>query len=222
MQAKTRGHKCRQEAHLKFQIGDDTDKALCVALQHEFMRCRDAFDDFAESATQLIMLGQDRQRAYRTYNAYARFIHHLYEFLMGAIARDRRDTAAVHFEDAEREIMREAQRALTNRRDAIINGTAPAWENALSAYAEKVPPEFAREFRRHRNVTVGHVKPERRNLSLTAFYTDYHQFLYMIYSASHFSWGSREGAFPDLKEVTDFSVMVAKTGGLAGEHRTRP
>lgn len=207
---------------MKFQIGDETDKALCVALQHEFMRCRDAFDDFAESATQLVMHGQDRLRAYRTYNAYARFIHHLYEFLMGAIARDRRDTASVKYEDAEREIMREAQRALTNRRAAIIKGTAPTWENALSAYPENVPPEFAREFRRHRNITVGHVKPERRNLSLTAFFADYHPFLYMIYTASHFSWGPREGAFPDLKEVTDFSVVVLKSRGLAGEYLSHP
>jgi len=202
---------------LKFEIGDDNDKALCVALQHEFMRCQNAFVDFARSAEELIMLGQDRQRAYRSYNAYARFIHHLYEFLMGAIMRDRRDTAAVHFEDAEREIMREAQRVLTNRREAIINGTAPAWENALSAYPDSVPPSFAREFRRHRNITLGHVKPERRHLSLTAFYTDYHPFMYMIYSASRWSWGPREGPFPDLKEVTDFSVMVIKTRGVVGQ-----
>ena len=206
---------------MKFQIGDITDKALCVALRHEFMRCQDAFDDFAVSAGQLIMLGQDRQRAYRTYNAYARFIHHLYEFLIGAITRDRRDTAAIHFEEAEHEVMREVQRVLTNRRDAIINGTAPTWENALSAYPEEVPPEFAREFRRHRNITLGHVKPQRSNLSLTTFYTKYHAFMYMIYSDSHYSWGSREGLFPDLKEVTDFSVMVIKTGRSAVEPPNR-
>lgn len=200
---------------MKFQLGDDTDKALCVAFQHEFMRCRDAFDDFAGSAGQLIMLGRDRQRAYRTYNAYARFIHHLYEFLIAAIMRQRRDTAAVPFDDAEREIMREGQRVLTNRREAIINGTAPAWENALSAYPEKVPPTFARVFRRHRNIALGHVKPERSKLSLTTFYADYHLFMWMIYSASHFSWGPRDGPFPDLKEVTNFSVMVIKTGGPA-------
>jgi hypothetical protein len=74
---------------MKFQIGDTTDTALCVALKHEFLRCDDAFNDFASSAKIMITQGENRRIAYKTYNAYARFIHHLYEFMLSAVARDR-------------------------------------------------------------------------------------------------------------------------------------
>jgi hypothetical protein len=72
---------------MKFSSGDETDTALAAALKHEFLRCMDAFDDFATSAKATIMQGENRRIAFRTYNAYGRFIHHLYEFLLGAAAR---------------------------------------------------------------------------------------------------------------------------------------
>jgi len=78
---------------MKFEIGDATDTALCIVLKHEFLRCDDSFNDFAESAKIMITQGENRRISYKTYNAYARFIHHLYEFMLGAIARDRKDTA---------------------------------------------------------------------------------------------------------------------------------
>jgi hypothetical protein len=69
----------------------------------------------------------DRRRrvALKTYNAYARFIHHLYEFVMGAVMRDRQDTKTLDSELADRYLASELQRALTRRRDAILDGTAP-------------------------------------------------------------------------------------------------
>ena len=78
---------------MKFTAGDETDRALCVTLKHEFLRCDDAFNDFASSAKAMIALGESRRSAYRTYNATGQFIHHLYEFMMGAATRDRLDTA---------------------------------------------------------------------------------------------------------------------------------
>jgi hypothetical protein len=42
---------------MKFQLGDATDIALCVALKHEFLRCDDAFNDFALSAKTMIIHG---------------------------------------------------------------------------------------------------------------------------------------------------------------------
>jgi hypothetical protein len=93
-----------------FQIGDAMDTALCVALKHEFLRCDDAFNDFAASATAMIRQGEGRKIAYKTYNAYARFIHHLYEFYMGAAARDFRNTERLSAETAERYIASQTQR----------------------------------------------------------------------------------------------------------------
>ena len=131
---------------MKFRIGDKTDAALCVALKHEFLRCEDSFDDFASSATLMVAHGENLRIAYRTYNAYARFIHHLYEFLMGAAKRDYHDTAQLKWQSAERYVSGHAQRLLTNRRAGILNGSAPAWENSISHYPERVPSTFGESF----------------------------------------------------------------------------
>ena len=90
---------------MKFTIGDPTDSAHYAALKHKFLRCEDAFKDFETYATMMIMRAQDEAQgaapstaeetrliAYKTYNAYSRFIHHLYEFMLGAVARDTGDT----------------------------------------------------------------------------------------------------------------------------------
>src|SRR4051812_6922664 len=102
---------------MKFQIGDATDTALCVALKHEFLRCDDAFNDFALYARLMIAREDaDRRAAYKTYDAYARFIHHLYEFLIGAAVRDFQNTKNIQAEMAHHIIAGETQRIVTNRR----------------------------------------------------------------------------------------------------------
>jgi len=193
---------------MKFKIGDATDTALCVALKHEFLRCDDAFKDFATSATIMITEGENRRIAYKTYNAYARFIHHLYEFMMGAVARDRQDTKELTSDWKDRYLASYTQRILTNRREAILNGTAPAWENHISCYPEKIPRAFPADFRRFRNIVSGHVKFERSNLNLSDFYDRYHMYLYMLYRDVQSWWGRLGEEFPDLKGITAFSVVV--------------
>ena len=135
----------------KFQGGDAIDTAHCIALTHEILRCEEAFKDFEALASQSIMVGENRALAFKMYNSYARFVHHLYEFMAACFVRDQHDTAAGSGKDATRfiegYIRHHAQRLLTGRRAAILNGTAPAWENALSAYPENVPADFASDFR---------------------------------------------------------------------------
>ncbi|QGY03625.1 hypothetical protein MMSR116_18315 [Methylobacterium mesophilicum SR1.6/6] len=194
---------------MKFQIGDATDTALCVALKHEFLRCDNAFNDFSLYARMMIASnGGNRRISYKTYDAYARFIHHLYEFLMGGAVRDFQNTEQIRAEMAHRIVAGETQRIVTNRRNAILDGTAPDWENDISYYPEKIPPEFAEEFRKARNKTFGHVSIERSTLDLSAFYDRYHKFLYLLYYDIRSWWGRYADEFPDLKEITDFSVMV--------------
>lgn len=90
---------------MKFKTGDALDTAHCTAIKHEFLRCEDAFKDFETYGRLMIMKAQaegegqtevpaeeSRLIAYKTYNAYARFIHHLYEFMLGAVQRDRGST----------------------------------------------------------------------------------------------------------------------------------
>ena len=193
---------------MKFKIGDATDMALCIVLKHEFLRCDDSFNDFAESAKVMIMQGENRRIAYKTYNAYTRFIHHLYEFMMGAIARDCQDTEPLSWEMADKYIASHTQRNLRNRREAILNGTAPVWENHISAYPEKVPATFAKEFRQFRNWGSAHVNYKRSDLSLTDFYEKNHGYLYLLYFEAKSWWGRLDNDFPDLKEITSFSVLI--------------
>jgi hypothetical protein len=193
---------------MKFEIGDSTDRALCIALKHEVLRCEDAFEDFASSAKIMIAQGEDRRIAYKTYNAYARFLHHLYEFMMGAIARDRQDTTPLTADWKDRYIASHAQRVLSNRREAILSGTAPLWENHISCYPEKIPSEFAREFRQCRNIANAHVNIKRPSLSLSNFYDEHHKYVYMLYYEVRNWWGRLGKEFPDLREITAFSVLV--------------
>jgi hypothetical protein len=117
----------KRDCNVKFIGGDATDTTLCIALKHEFLRCDDAFNDFAESATSMITQGENRRIAYKTYNAYARFIQYLYEFMLGALARDLKDTTQLRAEMADKYVASQTQRILTNRREGILRGTAPSW-----------------------------------------------------------------------------------------------
>jgi hypothetical protein len=198
----------KQRNRMKFQIGDTTDAALCVALKHEYLRCDDAFNDFASSAKIMIEEGENRRIAYKAYNAYARFVHHLYEFMLSAVARDRGDTAQLSAEWADKYMASHFQRILTNRRQDILNGTAPAWENHISAYPENIPPTLATEFRRVRNIASAHALPARSDLNLSDFYARNHMYLYMLYYDIRSWWGRQTDEFPDLKEITAFSVLV--------------
>ena len=214
---------------MQFTIGSETDSAHCVALKHEFLRCEDAFNEFEKFGTAIIMMteaqaqadvpavaNESRLMAFKMYNAYARFVHHLYEFLLGALVRERGDTAQIRAEDADRWIQANAQRVLTGRRISIVNGTAPSWENHISAFPEHVPSEFAKEFRAVRNKANGHVTHERASKSLTDFYDKYHKFLYMSYWNCLGSWGvNRNDVFPDLLEITEFSILITKLAPLA-------
>jgi hypothetical protein len=209
---------------MKFKVGDSTDSEHCIALKHEFLRCEDAFKDFETYGTMMVMRAQaeaqgtaastaeeTRLIAYKTYNAYSRFIHHLYEFMVGATAREKGNTAQMEAVDRDRYITSHAQRILTGRRQAILNGTAPVWENHISAFPEKVPANFAEQFRRIRNKVSGHVTHERSTVSLSEFYDDFHKYVYMLYHNCRGHWSIlRDKEFPDLSEITKFSVLLEK------------
>jgi hypothetical protein len=196
--------------NVRFKGGDAIDTAFCIALKHEFLRCDDAFNDFATSATIMITQGENRRIAYKTYNAYARFIQYLYEFMLGAIKRERGDTELPHHM-AIKYIASHTQRILTNRREAILKGTAPAWENDISYYPVRIPDDFAKEFCRFRNKVSTHVDYERSALNLSEFYEKYHKYLGLLYHDVKSWWGRLGDEFPNLDEITAFSVLIKNT-----------
>ena len=97
---------------------------------------------------------------------------------------------------------------------AALSGSqkeAPGSAGGISVYPEKVPPEFAEQFRRIRNKASGHVTHERSTVSLSDFYNEYHKFVYMLYYNCRGHWSIlRDKEFPDLKEITKFSVLIKK------------
>ena len=204
---------------MNFSLGDKIDSDLCTALTHEYFRCEDAFKLFSFYAEKMIIEGKNRFISYRAYNSYADFIHHLYEFLLGCHARDSKNTNITNKKGKERTkiiekyITRHTQQIFNNFRDAIKNGTAPSWVNEISYYDEKIPEEFAKDFREYRNKVCGHVSYERSSkLSLSEFYQKYHKYLYYLYQDSMYWWGQQKDEFPELKEITDFSLMLEIKG----------
>ena len=98
---------------MKFAIGSETDSAHCAALKHEFLRREDAFKEFEKYGTAMIMRAREadngpttndesRRVAFKTYNDFARLVHHPYEFLVGALARERGSTEKIRADDADR------------------------------------------------------------------------------------------------------------------------
>ena len=193
---------------MKFETGDQTDQRLIQALQHEYRRSTDAFADFLACAPVLVTGGGDRDLRYAAYNAYARLLHHLYEFLMGCAARRRGDTRPLRANEAEALITDHLQRILNARRTVILAGRAQPWENGLEAYPETAPSGFASAFRRCRNITQAHVAADRSTLDLSDFYQRNHGFIVMMLEDAALAWGPREGGFPDLGAVTGFSISA--------------
>ena len=107
----------------KFEGGDAIDTEHCIALTHEILRCEEAFKDFEALATQSILAGENRALAFKMYNSYARFVHHLYEFMAACFVPDQHDTAAGSGRKATRfiagYIRHHAQRIVTARREVI-------------------------------------------------------------------------------------------------------
>lgn len=191
---------------MRFEYGEETDRRLVQSLQHEYLRCREAFDEFVRCAPGLLAANGHRTARYVAYNAYARLIHHLYEFLMGCASRQQWDTRPLRADEAGSLITDHLQRILTARRRAILAGQSPSWENGLESYPETAPSDFASSFRRHRNVVLAHVAADRSVLDLSDFYSSSHRYLVMMLDDASFAWGPRGDQLPDLGAITAFSI----------------
>jgi hypothetical protein len=195
---------------MRFVTGDLTDRDFCVVLEHEFLRCHEAFKEFEMFATLLLGQPSDRRLSYKAFSAYSNFIHHFYEFMLGAYCREREESGLTEkrgsFTRTDAYINHHAQRVMTCKQETIQNGTAPAWENGLAAYPEKIDPLFAPTLRRIRNAATGHVDPKRAKIDLKAFYRDHHMVLYWLYRDCSHQWGPKHGQFPDWQDITGFAV----------------
>ncbi len=143
----------------------EIDRQHCLAIVHEYLRCRDSFELFASVAGKIIMQGHTRETSYRAYNAYASFILHLYEFLISLHARDLGVTEIKAKKGKNQHdlldilIQSTANKVVKNRIFRIEQGLAPEWENHISSYQRimPIPTQFAQDLRRMRNKVAGHV-----------------------------------------------------------------
>src|SRR3546814_12147086 len=79
---------------MKFEIGDKTDQALTITLVHELALCKESFNRFVHFSEKNILGNGSREIKIQSYSSYANFLHHLYEFYIGCIKRDLRDTSS--------------------------------------------------------------------------------------------------------------------------------
>jgi hypothetical protein len=184
---------------------------LTLALHHEFIRCQDAFDTFAALGLLSSQQPKDRKTAYRLYNAYSQFVHHLYEFYKGVIELDKRRRKASETKPIDFAFDRELETLVKNRRSAIEGGYSPAWENGIECYPIVDMTGFGKRFRETRNISYGHVSESRVETSLSSFFEDHHADLMILFETAQFTWHLRPGEFPDLGDVTAFQTSVLKS-----------
>src|SRR5581483_7577536 len=143
---------------MKFDAGDKTDKDFCTALQHEFLQCQEALREFEVRAASLVSQPEDRVLAYGAYNAYTRFIHHLYEFLIAALARERRDTSFFSKRGQGAPARDDHVSALIHR--IITTARNAASDRGSEPHLGVLAQDFAKRFRECRNVAYAHVTPK--------------------------------------------------------------
>lgn len=197
----------------------EIDRQHCLAIVHEYHRCRDSFDLFCSIAEAIILQDQTREKSYRAYNAYASFIIHLYEFLISLHARDlglteiKNKGGRQKYEILDSLIQSTANKVVKNRIYMIEKGLAPKFENDIEFYKKllPIPDDFSKQFRQTRNKISGHVTYERiKKIDLTKFYETNHTYLYLMYRDCGDFWSNRSNEFPELELVTDFLKSIAQ------------
>ncbi|SRR6266496_624646 len=196
---------------MKFEIGDEIDRALTTTLVHELVLCKESFERFSHFARMNIMGRRDKSTKIRCHDAYASFLHHLYEFYVGCLKRDQLSTKDIKSETLDKIFNNEVKKLLTNRIDAIERGQAPPWENQISVYKVEVPTEFGTQFRKIRNRTA-HASTKRSvpgaDLSLAKFYEKYHLFVYLLYYSGQLLWTVEDIEAHDWKAIDEFDIAA--------------
>ena len=182
---------------------------LTNALAHEFQRCRDEFSTFSLLHSLSIVRTPDKQISISCYNAYIDFIAHLYEFYLGCIKSDGRFKKDISGRDVDLVINAEVEKLLKIKRDRIIRGEAPPYENDISCYEITVPIEFGAEFRAVRNIR-SHAGKRRSEYNLADFYINKHRFAYLLFEYPHWTWSMEKFPNHDWHEIERFAHAISQ------------
>jgi hypothetical protein len=196
---------------MKFAIGDKIDQALTTTLAHELILCKDSFERFSHFAKINIMGRRDKIIKIKCHDAYSSFLHHLYEFYVGCIKRNRASTENIDNETLDKILNHEAIKLLKNRIHAIENGYAPSWENDIAVYRIEVPDEFGLQFRKIRNRTA-HASIRRSvpgtEMTIATFYQKYHLLIWLLYYSAQCLWTVEDVAAHDWKAIEEFDLAI--------------
>lgn len=187
---------------------DDKTNMERLVLAHEYFRCDQAFLDFAELSIVNIGGKSEKRLRLKMFDAYSRFLHHLYEFYLGISKlhyNRKRATGGIDIL-----IQDEVERIMRVRAERIRQGRAPRWENGLSYYEKTVPAEFAMHFRQTRN-RIAHATAGRAGangaLTLPEFYHKYHRYVYLLYEEAEWLWKVNPENF-EWGEIEEFDLAV--------------
>ena len=194
---------------MKFEFDDAIDTRLRAVMAHEFILCQESFGLFTRYASLQIFGSSKKVTAVKLYSHYSRFLYHLYEFYIGAIKLNRKDTSHVHHKITDKILVDEVRKLYKNKVHAIEHGYAPSYENHISHYQVEIPECFGESFRRARNQTA-HVSIERAasNFTLTDFYEQYHRFIFVLYETPMFAWHIDDIERQNWGDIERFSVLV--------------
>jgi hypothetical protein len=200
---------------MNFTHLDATDKALTVTAAHDYLRAQAAWELFLQLSSDNINGKEDRHHLLAMYDAYSRFIHHLYEFYIACIKRNRQNTSNITFHERDLIFQAEMSKLMNNRAARIRRGDAPSWENPPEYYETPVPPTFAEHFRIMRNRTA-HADYRRSlpasGISLADFFRQYHRYILLLFEEAHFLWNVKDVENFDWGEITEFNLAV-RSGG---------
>lgn len=205
---------------MSFRIGDETDRQLCNSIMHEFSRCEIAFMQFLDLQGEYILQNVGtNEHSLMTYNSYALFIQHLYEFFVGCKRRDLKKLGHLDHEIIDSYLNSEVDRILCNWVFMIDKNIAPTWSNCRDYYVDTCPVNFGRDFRQVRN-SVAHTDPRRiksnRRILLSEFFTQYHKYVMLLYYSGRDWWSIRSIDDIDLGDVTNFNRAIYKMNAVPG------
>lgn len=180
---------------------------LTNTLVREFQRCHEAFFRYDGLHARLLSGNSEPGVAIAAYNAYSDFISHLYEFYLGCIKRDGRFGRNVQGKTVDAILNAEVTKLLKIRRERILRGDAPLYENHISHYEVEVPTEFGAAFRKVRNIR-SHAAAERSEFNLANFHAMYHRFIYLLFEEPQWIWNIEKVPDHDWRAIGAFAKMI--------------
>ena len=99
------------------------------------------------------------------------------------------------------------RKLLQLRRDRIVRGDAPSYENHTSYYEVEVPEEFGARFRFVRNIR-SHAVAERSTFNLAEFYLKYHRFIYLLFEEPQWLWNVERFPEHDWHAIEEFARAI--------------